>query len=321
MLWGLGVPMGILALLAIGYGLWVMGYGLIKRKYLLQLLTDNLPLNLMLLWIMILFAYQGGQFVKALRYFYPMYPFLAIVSGWFIARTIENMSYKFYTSHRSNRKNGKILLIVHCSLFIVFMVYPLSFISIYSRPHTRIAASEWIYKNIPAGKTLSSEHWDDGLPLSLENFIHERYKKVEFPLYHPDTVQKWQEMAKQINETDYIILSSNRLYGSITTVPQKYPVTAKFYEKLFDGSLGFTKVAEFTSRPNLPIPGLRICLIPPLARYGIVARDDLSCPLPGVSFVDDYADETFTVYDHPKVTIFKKIRALDYFDILYKKSV
>src|SRR3990172_5543225 len=89
--------------------------------------------------------------------------------------------------------------------------------------------------------------------------------------------------------------------------PQNYPLTTRFYTQLFNGSLGYTKIAEFTSRPNLPIPGIHLCLTPPDTRYGEIAFSSQECPLPGISFVDDYSDETFTVYDHPNILIFKKI--------------
>ena len=102
------------------------------------------------------------------------------------------------------------------------------------------------------------------------------------------------------------------------TVPEHYPITYKYYEKLFDGSLGFEKMAEFSSRPNIHLPFIKICLTPPLARYGIVAYKTQECKLPGISFVDDYADEMFTVYDHPKVIIFKKVRPVNYLEILYQ---
>jgi len=84
--------------------------------------------------------------------------------------------------------------------------------------------------------------------------------------------------------------------------------------------LGFEKIAEFTSRPNIPIPGIKICLTPSFVRYGIVALKSQECNQEGISFVDDYADETFTVYDHPKVVIFKKTQPMNYFNFLYKSE-
>jgi len=56
----------------------------------------------------------------------------------------------------------------------------------------------------------------------------------------------------------------------------------RFYQGLFAGKLPYKKVAEFTSYPSLTYLGI---------------------PL---TFPDDCAEEAFTVYDHPRVMIFKK---------------
>lgn len=277
------------------------------------IIFNNRPtyvLLLITLWIVLLFIYQGSQFVKALRYFYPAYPFLALLSAYFLAQC-------YYRLRKYKPKISQ-LFVLCCLLFV--LAYPVSFLSVYSHPHTRVAASEWIYQNISSGSIRSAEVWDDGLPLSLPTpgFINEKYPAIEFPLYYPDNAEKWQEMAHRLQKVDYIILSSNRLYGSIMTVPQKYPVTNRYYQMLFDGSLGFEKIAEFTSRPNIPIPFFKICLTPLFARYGYISLKSQECNQSGISFVDDYADETFTVYDHPKVIIFKKVTGVDYLKALHQ---
>lgn len=309
-LWGLGLPLGIIAILAVTYHVLRITYYVLKKKLYLILNTYYLILFLSLLWILILLTYQGSQFVKALRYFFPIYPFLAILSGYFL-----------FSLKRLNLLRGSTSL-GFWFIGLLVLIYPLSFLSIYSRPHSRVAASQWIYKNIPAGSIISGEHWDDFLPMSLPipGYIHEKYKSVELPLYYPDKPEKWKEMDTKLKTVDYIVLSSNRLYGSITTVPAKFPVTNRYYQALFDGSLGFEKVAEFTSRPNLPIPGVKVCLTPPFVRYGIVALKSQECSLPGISLVDDYADETLTVYDHPKVIIFKKVKTVDYYNLLFSNT-
>ena len=56
----------------------------------------------------------------------------------------------------------------------------------------------------------------------------------------------------------------------------------KFYADLFSNKLNYKKVAEFVSYPKLEI-----------GNWKLEIRDDV-------------ADESFTVYDHPKVLIFKK---------------
>ncbi|MBI2611951.1 phospholipid carrier-dependent glycosyltransferase [Candidatus Gottesmanbacteria bacterium] len=300
--WGLGLPLGIISLLAIAYFVVTLLYWIIvslKKKSFLIHNSSFIILNLSLLWILILFTYQGFQFAKPMRYFYPIYPFIAMLSAWFVIHTIQFLQTKF-------KLKPFIVTLSHCIIVALILIYPLSFISIYSRPHSRIQASTWIYENIPSGATIANEHWDDPLPLYLPNKNPQAYEGTMLPLYDTDTEEKWTKLSKELERVDYIVLSSNRLYGSILTVPEKYPLTSKYYKSLFDGSLSFEKIAEFTSRPNLPIPGINICLTPPFIRYGVIALKNQECSIPGISFVDDYADESFTVYDHPKVIIFKK---------------
>ncbi len=325
--WGLGLPLGIIAVIGIiSQILNVMLNHVMPNLFrhpietLKQVQGDikksvrddnkkiDYVISLSLLWILIVFFYQGNQFAKAIRYFYPIYPFLTLLSGWFLVQYFQwlkkNIRYKFY-----------LLSLICCLLSIV--IYPLSFISIYSHPHSRIQASEWIYNNIPNGSKISGEHWDDFLPLRLPDSPPISYTSVELPLYNADTKAKWVDMADKLKQSDYIVLSSSRLYGSIMTVPEKFPVTNRYYQALFDGSLGFMKVAEFTSRPNIPIPFIKLCLTPPYSHYGIISYKSQQCNDTGISFVDDYADEVFTVYDHPKVIIFKKTKQIDFYNFLF----
>ena len=305
--WGMGLPIGLISLSAIFFLLWQFCNQIYRKKFSSLISSQNLILNLSLLWILMLFIYQGIQFVKALRYFFSLYPFLAILSAWF--------SYFVFSQIKQNQKLYRSSILIY---ILLILIYPVSFSSIYSRTNTRIKASQWIFQNIPPHSRISGEHWDDFLPMSLptEGMIREKYQGIEYPLYNEDTKDKWAAMNQKLINTDYIIMSSNRLYGSIMTVPDKYPVTYKYYQSLFDGSLGFAKVAEFTSRPNLSLPFIKLCLTPPFARYGFVAIKTQGCSLSGISFVDDYADETFTVYDHPKVLIFKKVKQIDYLNLL-----
>ncbi|MCL4370395.1 MAG: DUF2298 domain-containing protein [Chloroflexi bacterium] len=154
------------------------------------------------------------------------------------------------------------------------------FLSIYSREHTRVEASRWIYDNVPRGAGLGSEHWDDALPLNLSDRPGRQadYRIATLPMYDPDTPDKRRALVQSLSQIDYIVLSSNRLYGSIAKVPESYPMASAYYTLLFQGKLGFDLVATFASYPTVG-------------------------PLQAV---DDMADESFTVYDHPKVLIFKK---------------
>lgn len=170
---------------------------------------------------------------------------------------------------------------------VVFMalvlVWTLAFVHIYTVPHTRITATKWILNNIPVGSSIAVEHWDDRLPL-LES---EKYSIQELTLYDlPDDQIKWEHINAVLNSSEYLIIASNRLYvplqklGDCKKYKVCYPETKSYYEKLFGNKLPFKEVAEFSDDPQLPLLPIR--------------------------FSDQSADESFTVYDHPDIMIFKK---------------
>lgn len=259
--------------------------------------------NLLVLgpWFLVLsfFVYQGLQYSLPTRYFWPIYPSLAILTGLFITSV---------TIKQWNNAKKKSFYILHFTFFILLLIWPVSFMSIYSRPHSRVIVSQWIYQNIPPGSSISFEHWDDPLPLNFPEHPNSQYVGVELPMYAPDNNEKWREIDGKLATLDYLILSSNRVYGSITSAPERYPKTAQFYQDLFSGKRGFVPIAQFSSHPTLPIP-LNLCITVPFSYYGkidshLAIQPPSHCS--GIEFIDDYSDETFTVYDHPKVTIFKR---------------
>ncbi len=280
MLWGLGFPLGILSILGLYYAMWNLLQSIWKKrlilnplKLLINIKTKDFMALIVVIWILFVFSYEGIQFSKSMRYVYPIYPFLAILAA--------NFLYECGVKLKNAFKSKTPLLIMYSAILILILVWPFSFISIYSKPHTRVAASDWIYKNIPAGSTISCEYWDDCLPLPLGDQNSLIYKTETLTLFDPDTPEKWSKATAQLRNVDYLILSSNRLWGSIPKVPERYPLTTSFYTNLFAGKLNFEKVAEFTSYPTIPFTNVQI--------------------------PDDSAEEAFTVYDHPKVLIFKRI--------------
>lgn len=274
-LWGMGLPLGVISVVAVAFTLIILIRSIVKEK-LSHLLVSTFGLFLIIFWVLGLFFYQGIQFVKTMRYFLPIYPFLALLSANLLIQ-IELYLQKKFT------KKIVVINISFIIFYLLFFIYPFSFMSIYIHPITRVSASEWIYKNVSKESVLGNEYWDDPLPLSLPQQSSPMLQGEMLELYNPDTLQKWEKINQQLIKINYLILSSNRLYGSIPKVPEMYPQTTEYYKKLFNGSLGFKKVAEFTSRPCFP----------PIGK-------SLFC------FNDDNAEEAFTVYDHPKVLIFKK---------------
>jgi YYY domain-containing protein len=190
-----------------------------------------------------------------------------------LAPTLPNKWGGWFRAYGPMVAQGFAVLVVAWTAF-----YALAFTSIYARPITRIAASHWIYENVPPGTPIGTEHWDDRLPLGMPGREPNRYPGVELALYNEETPEKRSQLISRLDEAQYIVLSSNRLYGSIPRIPRRYPMATRYYQALFGGELGFEQVAEFTSRPSLL----------------------------GIQLNDDDAEESFTVYEHPKVTIFRK---------------
>ena len=154
-----------------------------------------------------------------------------------------------------------------------------------------------LYGSSPANEST----WDDGLPLRMDNFdgYSGLYQNdLNFEMYWDDNQDKLNRFITTLDQADYIFITSNRQWATTTRVPERYPLTTAYYRDLlgcppqdnllwcyrwaqpgmFQGKLGFQLVKVFQSDPN----------IGPL---------DIN---------DQSAEEAFTVYDHPKVFIFKK---------------
>lgn len=270
LLWGLGIPYGLIAFIST----LVITVLTVKNVFLKKASSFYYQAFLIILiFFGVYFIVVGKTAVKFMRYMLPLYPLFAIFSAFVI--------YKFYTKIQK-KLNSKLFLIFYFLFFISLMIWPFSFIKIYQKTHTRIKASNWINQTIPQGSSLGIEHWDDALPL----YGSQKYIIYEYPLYDPETSAKWTLLANKISKTDYIILASNRLYVPLQKLTNCqihgnycYLNTARYYKELFAGNLGFSLIASFSSYPKIPIVNLEIN--------------------------DDASDESFTVYDHPKIYIFK----------------
>jgi Dolichyl-phosphate-mannose-protein mannosyltransferase len=259
--------------------------------YLIATKPYRTELFIILSWILVFFLYQSTQYVKTMRYFIFIYPFLAIFAA-----------VGFYALTRASRSFARPLLIV------ALLVWPLAFMSIYVHPLSRYQASQWMFRNLPNGAHLLNESWDDPLPLGG---VQPTYGKTLagdiLPNVDPDTPGKWYQYDVDLARGDYLILSSNRGYGSMPTVPEKFPITTRFYRELLAGRPvtipHYAKVANSTSYHYL---GTETFWYKPLATF--TSYPSLSYLGIPIDFPDDWSEEAFTVYDHPKVLIFEHVR-------------
>lgn len=112
------------------------------------------------------------------------------------------------------------------------------------------------------------------------------------PTAWEDVPQKRIYMKQALDQSDYIIISSNRFYDTITRNPKRWPLTVAYYQALFDGSLGYDLVATFQETYEL----------------GFLRVSDQHLPtMQSPAWLNEFeAEEAFHVYDHPVVFVFAK---------------
>ena len=251
---------------------------------------------LLLCWVVPYLLIIGAFEVKFLRYVVPTTPLLLLFgAGMLVA--IWDWANKALPAARPFLLGALVLLLA------VTGAYALSYVSIYRGPHTAVRASQWINENAPKGALILKEHWEESLP-GLEG-----YTLRELPMYERDDAAKFQQVARDLAEADYLVFFSNRLYGTLPRLPELYPVSKEYYRLLFSGELGYELVDLQASYPKL----FGVSLVDDTFSRPGVPEPAMAGSLGGPKRPLDlgFADESFTVYDHPKVMVLENRRRYD----------
>ena len=144
----------------------------------------------------------------------------------------------------------------------------------------------WFHENVPPGATVLTQHWDEGFPFSLPGPpagpLPDRRASASTTPTAPRRRALLAARAR-LRRTS----SSSRRSGStapITRAPERYPDTDRLFRLLFAGDLGYSLVAHVLAR----------------------RRSSSALRLPS-----ELADESFSVYDHPKAVVFRNAARLD----------
>jgi len=146
--WGLGLPLGILAWLGFLY----MGWRILKGEWRHALLWG---------WTAAYFVWQSMQFNPTMRYQLPIYPLLVMMAAWFVfelAKSQKTADERLPTTVSRLRSIGAIVIGV--TVVTLTAAWAFAFQSIYIRDEPRIAASRWIYQNVPGPINLEIQKAD-----------------------------------------------------------------------------------------------------------------------------------------------------------------
>ena len=308
--WGLGLPLGIVAWGGLLFTIVLAATRLYR--------TQAAPRGeiLLLAWVVPSVIMLSLFEVKFLRYIFPVIPFLVLMGSgmlfWFLDRARELPPSSLGLGSRAGRARelavryaphavvGVIVLVVVATAF-----YGFAFERVYSRPHTAIQASEWINDNVPKHATIVTDnHWDEGIP----NLGGYRVHGMQIPIYGPDSPAKMATIARLLSGGDYLVFYSNRTYGSVARLPDRYPLSSRYYRMLFSGELGYWLEKDFTSYPQL----LGVSFVDdPFGRAQLSEPEALRNSRPGGLALNlGYADENVINYDHPRVLLFKNVGRL-----------
>jgi YYY domain-containing protein len=167
--WGLGLPLGILAWIGFLY----MGWRILKGEWRHLLLWG---------WTAAYFVWQSLQFNPTMRYQLPIYPLLAMMAAWFV--------FELAGSNRSTWKQPapvedtspgvsslrRILAgLLGVTVLALTAIWAFAFHSIYLREEPRMAASRWIYQNVPGPINVRIQTGDSiynqPLPFPVDGYI------------------------------------------------------------------------------------------------------------------------------------------------------
>jgi hypothetical protein len=313
-LWGMGLPLGVTAVVGTVSAAATLLLGLARRhaptvvtararcgprpaltavqERLRSWMSDGRHAGVWVLlgWAAPYFAYTARLEVKFLRYMLPLAPVLCVLAADLLVRLGRRLSGP-PGAQECPRMNGRALLVWAPATVVLLLslLWSLAYARVWARLHPWAAASLWFYENAPPGSSYTWEAWGDRLPTDLP--ARDLYRAEHGFLDRDIWMRIYQDMPPEeklahisgaLQQADYVILSTPRIYLSVARAPWRYPVAIRYYELLFAEQLGFDLVGKFTAYPGL----------------GPLEINDLS------------ADQSFYDYDHPLVLIYRKTRDL-----------
>lgn len=275
----------------------------------------NRFINLLRISFLLIFVPNAYVYAKWTRFIAPAYAIMLIISVTYLFYCLQSLRifFKRLKSYQSDPSDTNVLYSTIFLICVISILPGIAFLSIYQNTDVRFVASEWIYKNIPSNSYILAETANViDIPIPSPQQIYSRntsslnsYNYKSFNYYDLDTEPTIQtDLVNEMAKADYIFVPSRRIFSNHTCYEiqntkigfqkniddrclyrlRTYPLLNRFYKDLFNGDSGFVQVAEFSSYPKIQFFGTTL-----------------------IEFPDENAEETWTVFDHPVIRIYKKV--------------
>ncbi len=246
-------------------------------------------------------------YAKWTRFISPVFPLMVLIA----VLMVEQILLVLHSAIKNKAVQVGIALIILTASIIQGVAY----LSIYISPDVRFEASRWVYTHMPNNSYILSET-ANVVDIPVPNAVtppvlsqDKRYRYISFNFYDIHLVPGLQEELEQhIAQAEYIFIPSRRVFANNSCYLENaqgmfeiesnqpgydrdrciklrndYTAVYSYYDRLFTGNLPFEKVAEFKSYPGISIFGKTL-----------------------IEFPDEEAEETWTVFDHPVIRIYKR---------------
>ncbi|MGC8787990.1 MAG: glycosyltransferase family 39 protein, partial [Anaerolineae bacterium] len=227
LLFGMGLPLGCLGFSGL---LW-----LLLRQWR-HFSRDEV---IILAWPLIYGVVNGGAHAKFMRYTLPVLPFLSLAAAVMWVKTWDALG-RVCSSQgsRSQSLSRGMWAMLLGLVLLTTMFYAIAFLNVYRQEHPWIQATAWLCQHVPAGSTILTEYWDDPLPVqgaARRGGCPKEYVFITLDMYAVDTEAGLENLLDSLEASDYIVLSSQRLYVPVVRLSERYPVASRYYQRLFAG--------------------------------------------------------------------------------------
>jgi 4-amino-4-deoxy-L-arabinose transferase-like glycosyltransferase len=273
--WGLGPALEIAGLVGV---VWLLAV----RRQRAAIVAGAFPL---LYWLS---AGKTATVAPFIRYTVPLAAPMAIAAGTLCADLIAKPRWRALGIAATTIVVGSTLL------------WAAAYMNVFRQPDSRLLASQWLVRNVPAGSKILIEPSHNTPPTGsyLTNVdFHSNYvlfypqteKRDYYQLYVLDTYRSLYNrgvdddfrrnyIKSRLALADWIVMDDTFLQQYQHLPEPDHAVVKQYYRDLFAGQLGFKLVKTFKTYPAL---------------FGVVINDD-------------DAELTFRSFDHPRVFIFMR---------------